>query len=91
MHDCPDCGQACDCDGDDVWESGSVTDDGCQHICDPSDFSDGQDDFESIGYAGLDETEPPCSECGGWHIARRCPRCRMLVCGGCCCDDEDDE
>ncbi len=19
MHDCPDCGQACDCDGEDTW------------------------------------------------------------------------
>jgi hypothetical protein len=21
MHDCHDCGQACDCDGDDVWRT----------------------------------------------------------------------
>ena len=41
MHDCPQCGQACDCDGDDtycmsnewVWEN-------CEHDCGPEDDDD---------------------------------------------------
>ena len=39
MHDCPDCGQACDCDQEDTWWD-EVPDD-CGHECDP----DREDEF----------------------------------------------
>lgn len=48
MHDCPDCGQACDCDGEDTyfgWDSEQAMD--CMCDCDPdgnNDKSFGEDD-----------------------------------------------
>ncbi len=36
MHDCPWCGQACDCDGEDTWMYPPI---GCQH-CPDGDFED---------------------------------------------------
>ena len=45
MHDCPECFQACDCDGEDTWlESES---DFCNHECEPD-----EDD-------GLEEEDDP--------------------------------
>lgn len=40
MHDCPDCGEACDCDGEDTWVD--INDECCDHSCDP----DPEDDYE---------------------------------------------
>lgn len=43
MHECPECGQACDCIGDDTWnvlESAH-----CTHDCD-YDYDDKIDGFE---------------------------------------------
>jgi hypothetical protein len=37
MHDCPDCGQACDCDGEDTWNE-DVED--CVHNCELDDVDD---------------------------------------------------
>ncbi len=37
MHDCLDCGQACDCDGEDTWFDDPPDD--CAHGCD-DDFED---------------------------------------------------
>lgn len=34
MHECPNCGQACDCDGDDVWRDPPAD---CQCGCDEDD------------------------------------------------------
>jgi hypothetical protein len=31
MHSCPDCGQACDCDGEDTWIDSN--EDECVHNC----------------------------------------------------------
>jgi len=31
MHECPTCGQACDCDGDDLWRSAPMD---CECACD---------------------------------------------------------
>lgn len=49
MHDCPDCGQACDCDGEDLWhefDSEEAMD--CVHECeefeDDDDFGEDCDD-----------------------------------------------
>jgi hypothetical protein len=33
MHDCPDCGSACDCDGEDTWIDAHS--DECVHECEP--------------------------------------------------------
>lgn len=38
MHDCPDCGQACDCDGEDTWID--YESDNCIHDCDPDEEGD---------------------------------------------------
>lgn len=39
MHECPECGQACDCDGEDLWHDRY---DDCEHNCE--EFDD--DDFD---------------------------------------------
>lgn len=31
MHECPDCGQACACDIEDVWHDEAPDD--CSHVC----------------------------------------------------------
>jgi len=31
MHECPECGQACDCDGEDTWFDNYTN---CEHECD---------------------------------------------------------
>lgn len=33
MHDCPECGLACDCDGEDLWYDAEPAG-GCAHVCD---------------------------------------------------------
>jgi hypothetical protein len=48
MHECPDCGQACDCDGEDTWWNNY---DQCEHWHDPEcignpDYVDPDDDFD---------------------------------------------
>ena len=35
MHECPDCGQTCDCDGEDVWNDWAGRT--CRHACDDED------------------------------------------------------
>lgn len=37
MHACPDCGMACDCDGEDTWMDGNALE--CIHECDEEDDS----------------------------------------------------
>jgi len=32
MHECPDCGDVCDCDGEDMWQSWPYNKD-CEHSC----------------------------------------------------------
>jgi hypothetical protein len=36
MHECPECGQACDCDSDDVWNDEAAV--GCRHQCEQDDL-----------------------------------------------------
>lgn len=43
MHECPNCGFACDCDGDDTWNDAAAAD--CVCGCDEED-DDGADDEE---------------------------------------------
>jgi hypothetical protein len=38
MHDCPQCGWACDCDGDDIWNDAAAQE--CCHVCDDEDHDD---------------------------------------------------
>lgn len=48
MHSCPDCGQACDCDGEDVWmedERGMPLEE-CGHECDA--YDETADDGERV-------------------------------------------
>ena len=60
MHECPDCGQACDCDGEDTWhEWDSEEAENCSCGCEGEldDFEDddfydaGEDDTMKDGYA----------------------------------------
>jgi len=46
MHECPECGQACDCDGEDVWNEYAGLE--CVHECeDDSDTDiDGHENLE---------------------------------------------
>jgi hypothetical protein len=54
MHECPDCGQVCDCTGDDTWMD--CESDTCEHECDPADLEElGDDDWD-------DERCPICHE-----------------------------
>lgn len=38
MHDCPECGLACDCDGEDLHHDQAPDD--CVHDCDPDDVDE---------------------------------------------------
>lgn len=53
MHECPECGQACDCDGDDTWIGWPANID-CSHECENDDYDydpfEGDYDDEGIGY-----------------------------------------
>jgi len=40
MHECPECGQTCDCDGEDVWHDNYAN---CGHSCEPEYDSDNFD------------------------------------------------
>lgn len=39
MHECPFCGDVCDCDMDDTW--GLPVPDDCPHVCQEDDFESG--------------------------------------------------
>lgn len=47
MHECPNCGYACDCDGEDTWWDDYPS---CACDCDAQDdddyYSDGQEEIE---------------------------------------------
>jgi hypothetical protein len=38
MHECPNCGQACDCIGDDTWDDTEAAQ--CEHDCEESEDDD---------------------------------------------------
>ena len=42
MHDCPECGQACYCDQEDVMHDEPPAD--CRHDCDPADLDEDDDE-----------------------------------------------
>ena len=49
MHECPECGQACDCDGDDIWNDYAAL--FCTHDCDED-----EDDDLDLGFDEQEET-----------------------------------
>lgn len=40
MHECYGCGQACDCDGEDIWNDAASRE--CVHGCEDGDDDDGR-------------------------------------------------
>lgn len=46
MHDCPECGGACDCDGEDHHQPAP---DDCMHECQGDDEDDPEDDDDGDG------------------------------------------
>lgn len=48
MHECPECGQACDCDGEDTWFDWPHNAN-CRHPfegeCEGDDYDDYEDDY----------------------------------------------
>ena len=55
-HECPDCYQACYCDGDDTWmDSGALT---CVHECEPQDdeYADDMMDDDEVHSVPVPET-----------------------------------
>lgn len=48
MHECPECGQACDCDGEDTWFDDEQTALNCEHVCE--DFDNDVEDEIDFNY-----------------------------------------
>jgi hypothetical protein len=75
MHECPECGQACDCDGEDVWNDYASLD--CEHDCE--DEEDADDDYECCVDCGSPDIAGICCYCGGLlcdvHAAVACKPC----------------
>jgi hypothetical protein len=49
MHECPACGYACDCDGEDTWMDSAALDCACPCDLDEADVDD--------GYPGVEDDE----------------------------------
>jgi hypothetical protein len=47
MHECPDCGQACDCDGEDTWFS-IIDPEDCECPCLDEEEEDCDDDYDGM-------------------------------------------
>lgn len=63
MHDCPECGLACDCDGEDLWHD-TEPEGGCAHVCEDLHGED-PGEVPDLG---------PCCACG-----ERGPQVRTIV------------
>ena len=76
MHSCPECGQACACDGEDTWFENYLS---CEHYCDPDAEYDSDDDHQAdgmaIGFEGVSEVGWHCRWCGEPLILGRCADC----------------
>lgn len=82
MHDCPECGEACDCDGEDHGQSAPED---CGHDCEPEEELEGMDEeYLATGDAAYDEII--CRGCGCsafnpcpggcvWATESLCSRC----------------
>ena len=65
MHECPECGQACDCDGEDTWNDiGSSDWLNCSHECEEYSEEDDlmPDDFEEPVESDLFCSEHQCAK-----------------------------
>ena len=47
MHECPECGQACDCDGEDLWHDWD-SDEVEECICDHEGSGIDEDEYEEV-------------------------------------------
>lgn len=69
MHECPNCGMACDCDGEDTWLEAP---DNCSCEC---------EEFDDEGYPEYDDDlEDICPHCNGTTLSHyddsvSCPHC----------------
>lgn len=86
MHSCPECNQACYCNGDvDDIDFGDESDEAmnCTHVCGPQ---DAEMDLEDLGMPGFEDNGPHCQICGCsefnacpggcvWATPTLCSRC----------------
>jgi len=69
MHECPQCGQTCDCDGEDVWSDYAGRT--CRHNCEDDEWEDeGSFSLEACVDCGSPEISTVCQCCGGWLCHR---------------------
>lgn len=73
MHECPECGMACDCDGEDLWNDAAAKN--CTHECeDDEEYEEGFRNSEEME-SDDDMLLPPgtaCTDCAHFK------RCEML-------------
>ena len=69
MHECPDCGQVCDCDGENVWSDAGAAD--CRCVC-----AEYDDDLDQDYEHDLDA----CVDCGSPSISDTCECCGEWLC-----------
>lgn len=73
-HECPDCGQACYCDGDDTWMDLWATGGDCCHTCPEDENGDYGDEWAGASCPGcgepVDVRGETCGavECGGKRL-----------------------
>lgn len=66
MHECPECNQTCDCDGEDTWNDFDSSDvENCVHECEDMD----EDEFENDDM----DTDVSCSIC--YQLFGHAPGC----------------
>lgn len=66
MHECPRCGQACDCHGDDTWDETESAN--CECVCDDAMMSAADDDEY--------DDDKVCHHCGSrYDGGQRCGVC----------------
>lgn len=56
MHSCPECGQSCDCDGEDHWNDAAAAE--CEHDCEEDDDGHAYYDSDAVIVYGPPESEP---------------------------------
>lgn len=67
MHECPECGQACDCDMEDTWLNAPFF---CTHQCEEEDDDPDGFDLECCVDCGDINISTTCQCCGGWLCHR---------------------
>lgn len=81
-HECPDCGQACYCDGDDTWIDLWATDGDCDHECGDDEWPDDcEPDHAEALPASVPASPPSSVDAPGGRAQEpkprkvECPRC----------------